>query len=66
MSRLDSEERQRLAESLAGALHGCGDAEQAAHQAQAQASRQAAEVEGLLGVGERLALRVRYLRAGVL
>lgn len=65
MSRLDSEDRRRLAESLASALRGCGDAEQATQQAQAQASRQAAEVEGLLEVGERLALRGRDLRAGV-
>jgi hypothetical protein len=65
MNRLEPEERQRLPECLADALHTCGDAERASGQAQAQAARQAAEIEGLLEGGERLALRGRDLRAGV-
>ncbi|HEY6077903.1 MAG TPA: hypothetical protein VIW29_03830 [Polyangiaceae bacterium] len=65
MIRLDGEERQQLAESLASALHACADAEQAGERAQAQAARQATEIEGLLEGGERLALRGRDLRAGV-
>jgi hypothetical protein len=65
VSRLSSEERQRLAESLANAVRACADAEVAGHQAEAQAARQAVEIEGLLEGGERLALRGRDLRGGV-
>ena len=65
MSRLNPEERQRLAECLADAVRASSEAEQAGGQAQAQAARQAAEIEALLEGGERLALRGRDLRAGV-
>lgn len=65
MSQISAEERQRLAESLAEALKASTDAEQASGMAQAQASRQAAEIEALLEGGERLALRGRDLRASV-
>jgi chromosome segregation ATPase len=54
-----------LAECLADAVGAAADAEQACGQAQAQAGRQASEIEGLLEGGERLALRGRDLRAGV-
>jgi len=50
---------------LADAVRTSGEAEQASGQAQAQAARQAAEIEGLLEGGERLALRGRDLRSGV-
>ncbi|RYZ03222.1 MAG: hypothetical protein EOO73_28470 [Myxococcales bacterium] len=65
MSEISAEERQRLAESLAEAMRASGEAEQASGLAQAQAARQAAEIEGLLEGGERLALRGRDLRASV-
>lgn len=65
MSRISAEERQRLAEVLAEALRASGEAEQASGIAQAQASRQATEIEALLEGGERLALRGRDLRASV-
>ena len=65
MSQISAAERQRLAESLAEALKASADAEQASGMAQAQASRQAAEIEALLEGGERLALRGRDLRASV-
>jgi hypothetical protein len=65
MSRISAEERQRLAEVLAEALRAAGDAEQASGIAQAQAGRQATEIEALLEGGERLALRGRDLRASV-
>jgi hypothetical protein len=65
MSEISAEERQRLAESLADALKASSDAEQASGLAQAQAARQAAEIEGLLEGGERLALRGRDLRTSV-
>jgi hypothetical protein len=65
MSRLVPEERQRLAECMADAVKASTDAEQACGLAQAQAARQAAEIEALLEAGERLALRGRDLRAGV-
>jgi chromosome segregation ATPase len=65
MSRISAEERQRLAEVLAEALRASGDAEQASGIAQAQAGRQATEIEALLEGGERLALRGRDLRASV-
>lgn len=65
MNPLESEQRQHLAESLASAVKACADAEQAGELAQAQAARQATEIEGLLEGGERLALRGRDLRAGV-
>lgn len=65
MSEISSEERQRLAESLAEAMRASSDAEQASGLAQAQAGRQAAEIERLLEGGERLALRGRDLRGSV-
>jgi hypothetical protein len=65
MSLLDGELRQRLAACLADAVRASSDAEQASGQAQAQAARQATEIEGLLEGGERLALRGRDLRSGV-
>ena len=65
MSRLGPEERQRLAECLVDAVRTSSEAEQASGQAQAQAARQATEIEALLEGGERLALRGRDLRAGV-
>jgi hypothetical protein len=65
MNRISDEERQRLAEHLAHAVRASADAEQATGQAEAQAARQATEIEGLLESGERLALRGRDLRAGV-
>ncbi len=65
MSEISAEERQRLAESLAEATKASADAEQACGLAQAQAARQAAEIESLLEGGERLALRGRDLRASV-
>jgi hypothetical protein len=65
VTELSAEARQRLAECLAEALRCGADAEQASGQAQAQAARQASEIEGLLEGGERLALRGRDLRAGV-
>lgn len=65
MTLISPEERQRLAESLADAVKAATDAEQAGGLAQAQAGRQAAEIEALLEGGERLALRGRDLRASV-
>jgi len=65
MTEISAEDRQRLAESLADALKASSDAEQASGLAQAQAARQAAEIEGLLEGGERLALRGRDLRTSV-
>lgn len=65
MNPISSEERQRLAESLAEATRASAAAEQATGSAQAQAGRQAAEIEALLEGGERLALRGRDLRASV-
>jgi hypothetical protein len=65
MSEISVEERQRLAESLAEAMRASSEAEQASGLAQAQAGRQATEIEELLSSGERLALRGRDLRASV-
>lgn len=65
MTLISAEERQRLAESLADAVQAATDAEQAGGLAQAQAARQATEIEALLEGGERLALRGRDLRASV-
>ena len=65
MTRISPDERQRLAEALADAIKAATDAEQASGLAQAQAGRQASEVEALLEGGERLALRGRDLRASV-
>jgi hypothetical protein len=62
---LSAEERQRLAESLASALRASTEAAHASGQAGAHAGRQASEIEALLEVGERLALRGRDLRAGL-
>lgn len=65
MSELAPEQRQRLAESLASALRTATEAAQASSDAGARAGRQASELEALLEVGERLALRGRDLRAGL-
>lgn len=65
MTEISAEERQILAESLACALKASTEAEQTSGLAQAQAGRQAAEIEGLLEGSERLALRGRDLRASV-
>jgi hypothetical protein len=65
MGEISAEERQLLAERLAEALTASAEAEQASTLAQAQAGRQAAEIEALLEGGERLALRGRDLRASV-
>ena len=65
MNELTPEERQRLAESLATALRASSEAAHASGQAGAHAGRQASEIEALLEVGERLALRGRDLRAGL-
>jgi hypothetical protein len=65
MTAISTDERQRLAQSLALAVKAAADAEQASAQAQAQAVRQATEIEALLEGGERMALRGRDLRANV-
>jgi hypothetical protein len=65
MSELSLAERQRLAESLADAMKASQEAEQASGVAEAQAGRQATDLEALLDGGERLALRGRDLRASV-
>ena len=65
MNELSAEARQRLAECLSDAVTAAAEADLASGQAQAQAARQASEIEGLLEGGERLALRGRDLRSGV-
>lgn len=65
MSVLEPEPRQVLAERLAAALRAASEAAQASGQAGAHAGRQASEIEALLEVGERLALRGRDVRAGL-
>lgn len=65
MNAISAEERQRLAESLATALRASNEAAQASGQAGAHAGRQASEIEALLEIGERLALRGRDLRVSL-
>jgi len=65
MTELSPEERQRLSVSLSTALRASSEAAHASAQAGAHAGRQASEIEALLEVGERVALRGRELRAGL-
>jgi hypothetical protein len=65
VTTLTHEERQRLAETLSAALRTSTEAAQASGQAGAHAGRQAAEIEVLLEIGERVALRARDLRTGL-